>query len=57
MKIIRWMVKTGDRIGMIQEVAQVFSHEGGRNKTRKRIAACKTDQNGSFSFPKLPKGK
>ena len=28
MTVIRWMVKTGDRIGMIQEVAQVFSHEG-----------------------------
>jgi TyrR family helix-turn-helix protein len=28
MAVIRWMVKTGDRIGMIQEVAQVFSHEG-----------------------------
>lgn len=28
MTVIRWMLKTGDRIGMIQEVAQVFSHEG-----------------------------
>ncbi|SFM07974.1 sigma 54-interacting transcriptional regulator [Pelosinus propionicus] len=28
MTAIRWMLKTGDRIGMIQEVAQVFSQEG-----------------------------
>lgn len=28
MTVIRWKVKTGDRIGMVQEVGQVFSHEG-----------------------------
>jgi len=27
MTVIRWLLKTGDRIGMIQEVTQVFSHE------------------------------
>ncbi|HWR45056.1 ACT domain-containing protein [Sporomusa sp.] len=28
MSVIRWMVKTTDRIGMIQDVVQVFSREG-----------------------------
>lgn len=28
MAVIRWMLKTSDRIGMIQEVVQVFSREG-----------------------------
>jgi TyrR family helix-turn-helix protein len=28
MTVIRWMIKTSDRIGMIQEVVQVFSREG-----------------------------
>lgn len=28
MSVIRWMIKTTDRIGMIQDVVQVFSREG-----------------------------
>lgn len=38
-------------------LVEVFSHQASGNRTPKRIAACKTDRNGSFSLPRLPKGK
>ena len=28
MTVIRWMLRTSDRVGMIQEVVQIFSREG-----------------------------